>query len=56
MSLVSYVGHGEKLDSMTPDQARLANFQAQQLLTHLRMMARMSEGVQGAYRDALAKP
>ncbi|MDE1177120.1 MAG: hypothetical protein PW789_11030 [Edaphobacter sp.] len=54
MGLTSYVGHGERIASMTPEQARLADVQAQLLLAHLRMMLRMSEGVQGAYKEALA--
>ncbi|HEX3438049.1 MAG TPA: hypothetical protein VHT24_14875 [Pseudacidobacterium sp.] len=54
MVLASYVGHGEKIASMTPEQARLADVQAQLLVAHLRMMLRMSDGVQGAYKEALA--
>lgn len=54
MVLSSYVGHGERIASMTPEQARSANVQAQLLLAHLRMMLRMSEGIQGAYKEALA--
>ncbi|WP_158822653.1 hypothetical protein [Granulicella sp. S156] len=53
MSLSSYVGHGEKIPSMSPAEARAAEIQAQALLAHLRMMSRMSDGVQGAYKDAL---
>jgi hypothetical protein len=53
MSLSSYVGHGEKLQSMSPEEARAAEIQAQSLLAHLRMMLRMSDGVQGAYKAAL---
>ena len=53
MSLSSYVGHGEKLQSMSPEEARAAEIQAQSLLAHLRMMLRMSDGVQGAYKTAL---
>jgi hypothetical protein len=53
MLLASYVGHGERIASMTPGQAQLANVQAQLLLAHLRMMLRMSDGVQGAYKEAL---
>jgi len=53
MSLSSYVGHGEKLQSMSPEEARAAEIQAQSLLAHLRMMSRMSDGVQGAYKTAL---
>jgi len=53
MSLSSYVGHGEKLQSMSPEEARAAEIQAQSLLAHLRMMSRMSDGVQGAYKAAL---
>lgn len=55
MALASYVGHGERIASMTPVQAQLANVQAQLLLAHLRMMLRMSDGVQGAYKEALAR-
>jgi hypothetical protein len=36
MSLSSYVGHGEKLQSMSPEEARAAEIQAQALLAHLR--------------------
>lgn len=54
MVLTSYVGHGERIPSMTHEQAQLANVQAQLLLAHLRMMLRMSDGVQGAYKQALA--
>ncbi len=54
MALTSYVGHGERIASMTPEQAQLADVQAQLLLAHLRMMLRMSDGVQGAYKEALA--
>jgi hypothetical protein len=53
MSLSSYVGHGEKISSMSPEQARTAEIQALALLAHLRMMYRMSDGVQGAYKVAL---
>jgi hypothetical protein len=53
MSLSSYVGHGEKLQSMSPEEARAAEIQAQSLLAHLRMMSRMSDGVLGAYKTAL---
>lgn len=55
MVLTSYVGHGERIASMTPEQAQLADMQAQLLLAHLRMMLRMSDGVQGAYKEALAR-
>ena len=54
MVLTSYVGHGERIAPMTPEQARVADVQAQLLLAHLRMMLRMSDGVQGAYKEALA--
>ena len=54
MALSSYVGHGDQLESLTPEQARAAEIQARLLLAHLRMMSRMSDGVQGAYKDALA--
>jgi hypothetical protein len=53
MSLSSYVGHGEKIPYMSPAEARAAEIQAQALLAHLRMMSRMSDGVQGAYKAAL---
>jgi hypothetical protein len=53
MSLASYVGHGEKIPSMSPVEARAAEIQAQALLAHLRMMYRMSDGVQGAYKVAI---
>ncbi|MBW4045869.1 MAG: hypothetical protein HIU87_12860 [Acidobacteria bacterium] len=54
MALSSYVGHGEQVGSLTPEQARAAEIQARLLFAHLRMMSRMSDGVQGAYKDALA--
>lgn len=53
MGLTSYVGNGEKITSMAPGQAQLADVQAELLLAHLRMMLRMSDGVQGAYKEAL---
>jgi hypothetical protein len=53
MSLSSYVGHGEKIQSMSPTEARAAEIQAQALLAHLRMMLRMTDGLQGAYKIAL---
>jgi hypothetical protein len=53
MSLSSYVGHGKKLQSMSPEEARAAEIQAQALLAHLKMMSRMTEGVQDAYKKAL---
>jgi len=53
MSLSSYVGHGEKIQSMSPEEARAAERQAQSLIAHLRMMSRMSDGVLGAYKTAL---
>jgi hypothetical protein len=53
MGLTSYVGHGERVALMTADQARLAEAQAQLLMAHLRMMLRMSGGVQDAYKAAL---
>jgi hypothetical protein len=53
MSLSSYIGHGEKLQSMSPEEARVAEIQAQSLLAHLKMMLRMTDGVQRAYENAL---
>jgi hypothetical protein len=38
---------------MSPEEARAAEIQAQSLLAHLRMMLRMSDGLQGAYKTAL---
>jgi hypothetical protein len=54
MSLSSYVGDGKKLQSMSPEQARAAEIQARALLAHLKMMSRMTEGVQDAYKKALS--
>jgi hypothetical protein len=54
MSLSSHVGHGEKIQAMSPAEARAAEIQAQALLAHLRMMLRMTDGVEGAYKTALA--
>jgi hypothetical protein len=53
MSLSSYIGHGEKIQSMSPTEAQAAEIQAQGLLAHLRMMLRMTDGLQGAYKTAL---
>ena len=53
MALSSCVGHGEQVASLTSDQAGIAEVQARLLLAHLRMMLRMSDGVQGAYKEAL---
>jgi hypothetical protein len=53
MSLSSYVGHGEKIQSMSPTEARAAEIQAQALLAHLRMTLRMTDGLQGAYKIVL---
>ena len=53
MSLSSYVGHGEKIQSMSPTEARAAEIQAQAMLAHLRMMLRMTDGLEGAYKTAL---
>jgi hypothetical protein len=53
MSLSSYVGHGEKIQAMSPAEARTAVIQAQTLLAHLRMMLRMTDGLEGAYKKAL---
>lgn len=53
MSLSSYVGHGEKIQAMSPAEARTAEIQAQALLAHLRMMLRMTDGLEGAYKKAL---
>jgi hypothetical protein len=53
MSLSSYVGHGEKIQAMSPAEARTAVIQAQALLAHLRMMLRMTDGLEGAYKTAL---
>ena len=54
MALSSYVGHGKQVASLTPEQARTAEVQARLLIAHLRMMSRMSDGVQGAYKQALS--
>lgn len=53
MLLSSYVGHGDKIQEMSPAEARAAEIQAQSLLAHLRMMLRMTDGVEGAYKTAL---
>jgi hypothetical protein len=53
MSLSSYVGHGERIQAMSPAEARTAEIQAQALLAHLRMMLRMTDGLGGAYKIAL---
>jgi hypothetical protein len=53
MSFSSYVGHGERIQTMSPAEARTAEIQAKALLAHLRMMLRMSDGLQGAYKTAL---
>ena len=53
MSLSSYVGNAEKIQAMSPAEARAAEIQAQGLLAHLRMMLRMTDGVEGAYKTAL---
>jgi hypothetical protein len=53
MSFSSYVGHGERIQAMSPAEARTAEIQAQALLAHLRMMLRMTDGLEGAYKTAL---
>lgn len=53
MALSSYIGHGEQVASLTPEQAGTAEIEARLLVAHLRMMLRMSDGVQGAYKEAL---
>jgi hypothetical protein len=53
MSFSSYVGHGERIQAMSPAEARTAEKQAQALLAHLRMMLRMTDGLGGAYKIAL---
>jgi hypothetical protein len=53
MALSSYVGQGELVASLRPEQAGIAEIKARLLLAHLRMMLRMSDGVQGAYKEAL---
>ena len=53
MTMQSYVGRGDQLDSLTPEQARSAAVQARLLLAHLRNMSRMTDGVQDAYSAAL---
>lgn len=53
MSLSSYIGHGEKIQSMSPAEAHTAEIQAQGLIAHLRTMLRMTDGLQGAYKAAL---
>jgi hypothetical protein len=54
MSFSSYVGHGERIQAMSPAEARTAEIQAQALLAHLRMMLRMTDGLGGAYKIALS--
>ena len=39
---------------MSPAEARTAEIQAQALLAHLRMMLRMTDGLEGAYKTALS--
>ncbi len=56
MALQSYVGRGDQLSSLTPEQARSAAVQARLLLAHLRNMSRMTDGVQDAYSTALGAP
>ena len=56
MALQSYVGRGDQLSSLTPEQARSAAIQARLLLAHLRSMARMTDGVVDAYSAALGEP
>jgi hypothetical protein len=53
MALSSYIGQGERLASLTPEQASLAEVQAQLLLAHLHVMLRMTDGVEEAYKAAL---
>jgi len=52
MSFSSYVGHGERIQAMSPAEARTAEIQTQALLAHLRMMLRMTDGLEGAYKTA----
>lgn len=54
MLLQAYVGRGDRLSSLTPQEARAAQIQAQLLLAHLRTMSRMTDGVKDAYKTALA--
>jgi len=53
MSFSSYVGHGERIQAMSPAEARAAEIRARALLAHLMMMLRMTDGVEGAYKTAL---
>jgi Flp pilus assembly protein TadG len=54
MLLQAYVGRGDRLSSLTPQEARAAQIQAQLLLAHLRTMSRMTVGVEDAYKSVLA--
>jgi hypothetical protein len=54
MLLQAYVGRGDRLSSLTPQEARAAQIQAQLLLAHLRTMSRMTVGVEDAYKTVLA--
>lgn len=56
MALQAYVGRGDQLSTLTPEQARSAAVQARLLLAHLRSMSRMTDGVQDAYSAALGAP
>ena len=55
MMLQSYVGRGDDLSSLTPDQAGKGADAARLLFAHLRTMLRMTDGVQDAYITALGK-
>jgi hypothetical protein len=55
MSLSAYVGNGEKLETISPEDARAAEIEARSLIAHLGMMLRMTDGVLEAYKTALAK-
>ena len=54
MQLSALVGRGDEVARMNPSQAAQAEAQARLLQAHLRMMLRMSDGLQDAYHEALA--
>jgi len=53
MSLSAYIGRGERIHSISPAEAQAAEIQAEDLVAHLRMMLRMTDGLQDAYKTAL---
>lgn len=53
MLLQAYVGRGDRVSMLTPQEARTAEIQAQLLLAHLRTMSLMTVGVDNAYKRVL---